>query len=35
LWREQGLLTSRPRSEVTKLSPALRRGIAYALCHAA
>jgi hypothetical protein len=35
LWREQGLLTSRRRSEATKLSPALRHGIAYALCHAA
>jgi hypothetical protein len=35
LWREQGLLTSRRRSQATKLSPALRHGIAYALCHAA
>ncbi|HET9593324.1 MAG TPA: transposase [Solirubrobacterales bacterium] len=35
LWREQGFLTSRRRSEATKLSPALRHGIAYALCHAA
>jgi len=34
-WREQGLLLSRRRFEVTKLSPALRHGIAYALCHAA
>ena len=34
-WGEQGLLTSRRRSEATKLNPALRRGIAYALCHAA
>jgi len=34
-WREQGLLLSRRRSEVRKLSPALRHGIAYALCHAA
>jgi DDE superfamily endonuclease len=34
-WREQGLLLSRRRSEVTKLRPALRHGIAYALCHAA
>jgi hypothetical protein len=34
-WGEQGLLTSRRRSEATKLSPALRRGITYALCHAA
>jgi hypothetical protein len=34
-WREQGLLLSRRRFEVAKLSPALRHGIAYALCHAA
>jgi len=34
-WREQGLLLSRRRSEMRKLSPALRHGIAYALCHAA
>jgi DDE superfamily endonuclease len=32
---EQGLLTSWRRSEATKLHPALRHGIAYALCHAA
>jgi DDE superfamily endonuclease len=35
LWREQGFLTSRWRSETRKLSPALRHGIAYALCQAA
>jgi hypothetical protein len=35
VWREQGLLTSRQSSEPTKLRPALRDGIAYALCHAA
>ena len=34
-WGEQGLLTSRRRSDVKKLGPALRHGIAYALCHAA
>jgi len=34
-WGEQGLLTSRRRSGATKLCPALRHGIAYALCHAA
>ena len=34
-WREQGLLLSRRRSETTKLRPALRHRIAYALCHAA
>jgi DDE superfamily endonuclease len=34
-WREQGLLISRHSHEPTKLSPALRDGIAYALCHAA
>src|SRR3954465_1857879 len=34
-WREQGLLLSRRWSEATKLHPALRHGIAYALCHAA
>ena len=35
LWREQGLLLSWRRSEARKLSPALRHGIAYALCQAA
>jgi hypothetical protein len=34
-WREQGLSLSWRRSEATKLRPALRHGIAYALCHAA
>jgi DDE superfamily endonuclease len=34
-WCEQGWLTSRHRSEATKLNPALRRGITHALCHAA
>ena len=34
-WGEQGLLTSRRRAGATKLHPALRHGIAYALCHAA
>jgi DDE superfamily endonuclease len=35
LWAEQGLLLSWRRSEARKLSPALRHGIAYALCQAA
>jgi hypothetical protein len=35
IWAEQGLITSRNRVEPTKLRPALREGIAYALCHAA
>ena len=34
-WREQGLPLSWCGSEATKLRPALRHGIAYALCHAA
>jgi hypothetical protein len=35
-WREQGLLLSGGRrAEARKLRPALRHGIAYALCHAA
>jgi hypothetical protein len=34
-WREQGLLLSWQRSDTKKLSPALRHGIAYALCQAA
>jgi hypothetical protein len=34
-WREQGFLTSHPASDVRKLRPALREGIAYALCQAA
>jgi hypothetical protein len=35
VWAEQGFLSSRRRPEATKLHPALRDGIAYALCHAA
>ena len=35
IWREQGFVTSRTTSDVRKLRPALRDGIAYALCHAA
>jgi hypothetical protein len=35
IWAEQGLLTSRHSPEPAKLRPALREGIAYALCHAA
>jgi hypothetical protein len=35
IWAEQGLLTSRRSAETAKLRPALREGIAYALCHAA
>jgi hypothetical protein len=34
-WCEQGLLTSRHSPEPAKPRPALREGIAYALCHAA
>jgi hypothetical protein len=34
-WCEQGLPTSRHSPEPAKLRPALREGIAYALCHAA
>ena len=34
-WREQGLLLSGRQPEVGKPHPALRHGIAYALCHAA
>jgi len=34
-WREQGLLLSGQQAELRKLRPALRHGIAYALCHAA
>ena len=34
-WREQGLLLSPQQTEVRKLRPGLRHGIAYALCHAA
>jgi DDE superfamily endonuclease len=35
IWVEQGLLISRHPPEPAKLPPALREGIAYALCHAA
>jgi len=35
IWAEQGLVTSRHAAEPAKLRPALRHGIAYALCHAA
>jgi hypothetical protein len=35
IWREQGFVVSRHSAEATKLPPALREGIAYALCHAA
>ena len=35
LWREQGFVTSRRATDVRKLRPSLRDGIAYALCHAA
>jgi hypothetical protein len=34
-WCERGLLLSRHAGEKTKLRPALREGLAYALCHAA
>jgi hypothetical protein len=34
-WREQGLLLPARQAEVRKLRPALRHGIAYALCQAA
>ena len=35
IWREQGFVTSRCATDMRKLPPALRNGIAYALCHAA
>ena len=35
LWSEQGFAVSRRSVEPAKLPPALREGIAYALCHAA
>jgi hypothetical protein len=35
IWTEQGLAISRHSAEPTKLRPALREGITYALCHAA
>ncbi len=34
-WAEQGLITSRHSAETAKLRPALREGIAHALCNAA
>jgi hypothetical protein len=34
-WCRQGLLLSGRQAEVSKLPSALRKGIAYALCHAA
>jgi len=34
-WCERGLLLSRSAGETIKLRPALREGLAYALCHAA
>ena len=35
IWTEQGLITSRQSAETAKLRPALREGIAHALCQAA
>jgi hypothetical protein len=35
IWNEQGFVTSGPSVETAKLPPALRKGIAYTLCHAA
>jgi hypothetical protein len=35
IWSEQGFAVSRHSSDAAKLPPALREGIAYALCHAA
>ncbi|WP_043343185.1 IS701 family transposase [Belnapia moabensis] len=35
IWSEQGFALSRHTLDATKLPPALREGIAYALCHAA
>lgn len=35
IWSEQGFAVSRQSVDAAKLSPALREGIAYALCHAA
>ncbi len=35
IWAEQGLVISRHSAKAAKLRPALREGIAYALCHAA
>jgi DDE superfamily endonuclease len=35
IWSEQGFAVSRGSAKTAKLAPALREGIAYALCHAA
>jgi hypothetical protein len=35
IWSEQGFALSRQSVDAAKLPPALREGIAYALCHAA
>ncbi len=35
IWSEQGFVLSRQSVDAPKLPPALREGIAYALCHAA
>ncbi len=35
IWSEQGFAVSRQSVDAAKLPPALREGIAYALCHAA
>jgi hypothetical protein len=35
IWNEQGFVGSRQSGDAAKLPPALREGIAYALCHAA
>jgi hypothetical protein len=35
IWSEQGFVVSRQSIDAAKLPPALREGIAYALCHAA
>jgi hypothetical protein len=35
IWSEQGFAMSRQSADIAKLTPALRQGIAYALCHAA
>ena len=35
IWSEQGFVMSRPTADTARLAPALREGIANALCHAA
>jgi hypothetical protein len=35
IWSGQGFFMSRQTADTTKLPPALREGIAYALCNAA